>query len=340
MKEDSDVDAYAYEERIDELLNGFIDDELGARQRTEVERLIAHDVKIEQRLVQLQKCRTLVGSLPRAEAPPQILEGIKASPAWASPAPLQEELPAHDQRAGRIHLLGRRVLSAAAMIALVGILAGVIYTIMAPETASVPPVMVADRQPTANIGVPGSARGAVVASEFNGRLELRTSSLAQVDAIINTAIAENGLSDTIDDVRKPNERIIHYVRCSREALNSLLAGLAEVWPRLDSAAMFVDTEVFAGQVAVNDVTAEQIVEIIDQDNPEKRVALARDFGLLNNVAAQLPAGEILSAIEGEAPTLITTPKVMITGGDFETNPKPASKMEDDKTIRLTVVVSR
>ena len=55
MKEDSDMDAYAYEGRIDELLSGFIDDELPARQRTEAERLIAHDPKIEQRLVQLQK---------------------------------------------------------------------------------------------------------------------------------------------------------------------------------------------------------------------------------------------------------------------------------------------
>ena len=133
MKEDSDMDAYAYDGRIDELLSGFIDDELETRQRTEVERLMARDPRIQQRLVQLQKCRMLVGSLPCAEAPPQILQGVKASLAEESTAQAQEEL-AGNQRAGRIHLLGRRILSAAAMIALVGVLAGVIYTIVAPET--------------------------------------------------------------------------------------------------------------------------------------------------------------------------------------------------------------
>ena len=55
MKEDSDMDAYAYDGRIEELLNGFIDDELETRQRTEVERLIARDRRIQRRLVQLQE---------------------------------------------------------------------------------------------------------------------------------------------------------------------------------------------------------------------------------------------------------------------------------------------
>ncbi len=334
MKENSDVDAYAYEERIDELLNGFIDDELAARQRTEAERLIAHDASIEQRLVQLQKCRTLVGSLPRAEAPPQILEGIKASLAWTSVAPLQEE-PAHDQRMGRIHLLGRRMLSAAAMITLVGILAGVIYTIVAPETGSDRPALVVDHQPSANIGVIRPAPSAVVALEFSGMLELRTSSLAQVDAIINAAIEENGLSDSIGDVREVNNRI-HYMRCSREGLNLLLADLKNVWPRLDSATMRVDTKVFGRQVTIDAVTTEQIGEIVDQDSYEKRIELAKDFGVLNSVAERMPGRDILAAIEGEGPGLMTIRRPFFTGP----NAKAASETEDQKTVRLTIIISR
>ena len=41
MKENPNMNTYSGEERIDELLNGYIDDELGPRQHTEVERLIA-----------------------------------------------------------------------------------------------------------------------------------------------------------------------------------------------------------------------------------------------------------------------------------------------------------
>ena len=44
---------------MDELLNSFIDGELTPRQQTEVQRLIAHEEKVAQRLRQLQKCKML-----------------------------------------------------------------------------------------------------------------------------------------------------------------------------------------------------------------------------------------------------------------------------------------
>jgi hypothetical protein len=337
MKEDSDMDAYAYEERIDELLNGFIDDELAARQRTEVERLIAHDVRIEQRLVQLQKCRTLVGSLPRAEAPRQILEGVKASLVRTSPAPLQEE-PAHDQRAGRMHLLGRRMLSAAAMITLVGILAGVIYTIVAPETAIHQPEVAVDRQPPVGTGMLEPVSDASVALAFNGRLELKTSALDEVAAIINRAIEENDLSDSIGDVREANRRI-HYVRCGRKGLNSLLTGLNSVWSKLDSTTMRVDTEVFGGEVRIDAVTTEQIAEIVDQGSHERRIEFAKDIAVLNSMAERMPGGGILAAIEGQSPSFMSIPKPFITGPESP-NAKTPSETEYEKTVRLTIIVSR
>ena len=338
MKEDSDMDAYAYEEeRIDELLSGFIDDELATRQRTEVVRLMARDPKIQQRLVQLQECRMLVSSLPCAEAPPQILQGVKASLSGTSPAPAQEE-PARNQRAGRIHLLGRRMLSAAAMLTLVGILAGVIYTIVAPETALHQPEVAVDHQPPLGTEMlkPVSHTPAPAALAFSGRLELKTSALAEVAAIINRVIEENDLSDSIGGVREANRRV-HYVRCSREGLNSLLADLKGLWPNLDSATMFIDTELYGRQVTVNAVTTEQIGQIIDQDSYEKRIELAKDLAVLNSMAEHMPGGEILAAIKGEDPSLMTIPRPMITGGELP-NAKPASEAE--KTVRLTIIVGR
>lgn len=337
MKEDSDMDAYAAEGRIDELLNGFIDDELAVRQRTELERLIAHDVKIERRLAQLKKCRALVGLLPCAEAPPQILQGIKTSLAATSIVQQQEE-PAYNQRAGRIHLLCRRMLSAAAMIGLVGVLAGVIYTIIAPETVLDQPAIVVDRQLPVGTQMLEPVFDTSVALAFSGKLELRTSALPEVAAIINRAIEENNLSDSIGDVRETNKRV-HYVKCSREGLNLLLANLDDVWPRLDSATMLIDTDVFGRQVAVDAVTTEQIGRIVEQDSSEKRIELAKDFELLNSMAEHLPGGEIFAAIEGKGPSSMTIPRPMITGGELP-NAKSASKMKDAKTIRLTIIVSR
>ena len=333
MKEDRDMGTQSGEERIDELLSGYIDDELATRQRTEVERLIAHDAKIERRLEQLQKCRTLIGSLPCAEAPPQILEAVKAS--LASTVAIYEQ-SSYGKRMGRIHLLGRRILSAAAMLGLVGLLAGVVYTILAPNAPSDGPPVVMDRPPSEIIESTKPAPAISPALAFSGRLELKTGIPAKVGAVIKTTIEENGLSDSVGDIREPGKRI-HYVRCSKQGLNSLLAGLENVWPRLDSATMLIDTEVFGRQVAIDAVTTGQIAEIIGRDSHEGRIELARGFDLLNTTAASMPGAEVLSPIEAETANLMTIPKPLIVGPSTQKAPDEA---EADKTIRLTIILSR
>ncbi len=94
---------------IDELLNSFIDGELPPRQQTEVQRLIAHDPQVGQRLRQLQKCKMLLASLPFAEAPAGMLENIKAALErealpYGPPSPLEEsagsETPVRSQSLG------------------------------------------------------------------------------------------------------------------------------------------------------------------------------------------------------------------------------------------------
>lgn len=326
------MDTGTGEERIDELLNGYIDDELGTRQRTEVERLIAHDERIGLRLRRLQKCRTLIGSMPCAEAPPQVLRQLKAS--LAATAPLYVESN-HNRRVGRIHLLARKLVSAAAMLALVALLAGVIYTILAPETVPDGPPVVVDRQPSENIEPARPAPARSRARAFSGRLELKTTVPAEVGAILRTAIEENGLADSIGDVREPNRRI-HYLKCSREGLNSLLAALEGVWPKLDSSTMVIDTDVFNAPVAVDAVTPDQIVEIIEQDSLRERIELAKDFDLLNTAIAKLPGAGIRSAIEGETPSLAIE-KPIIVGPSAR---KATDVAEADKTIRLTIILSK
>lgn len=326
MKVDPNMDAYSVEERIDELLNGYVDDELGTRQRTEVERLIANDAQIKQRLRQLQKCRALLGSIPCAEAPPQILRQLQAS--LASAARLRDR-SIYEQRAGRIHLLARKALSAAAMLALAALLGAVIYTILAPES---PTSNHLARENIETVTPPASTP----LLAFSGKLELKTSYPAEVNAIIGATIAENGLADSAGGIREPNKRI-HYLRFSREDLNSLLAGLDAVWPRLDSAKMVLDTEVFGGEVSVEAVTTGQIAEIIDQRSSEERVELAKDFHLLNTMAQNIPGGTIREAIEGEPSDLII-PRPIITG-PRKTSQSP-EKATEDKTIRLTITLSR
>ena len=332
---------------MDELLNSFIDGELPARQQTEVQRLVDHEEKIAHRLQQLQKCKMLLSSLPVTEAPPQILENVKASLARK---PLLVEQPlAFDERAGTRHLLGRKVFAAAAMLGLVGILTAVVYTIVAPEAVTQRPVAVERRDlPTAvDVVKPGPT---IVAAPFSGRLELRTSYLPAVVAFINRAIEDNVPSDEWIASDQSNVKEPHALICSSESFNLLLAELGNIWDKLDSAHFFVDTEVFGEQVVVDAVTAEQISGIVNQDDSKRRMEVAKDFAVLNNMAELLPGREILTAIDDTTVGLITPPKPVLTWNQKTEKKSPASPAtlgsdqnpplagKENKNIHLTITV--
>ena len=332
---------------MDELLNSFIDGELPARQHTEVQRLVDHEEKIAQRLQQLRKCKMLLSSLPVTEAPPQILENVKASLARK---PLLVEQPlAFDERAGTRHLLGRKVFAAAAMLGLVGILTAVVYTIVAPETVRQRRVAVERRDlPTAvDVVKPGPT---IVAAPFSGRLELRTSYLPAVVSFINRAIEDNVPSDEWIASDQSNVKEPHALICSSESFNLLLAELGNIWDKLDSAHFFVDTEVFGEQVVVDAVTAEQILGIVNQDDSKRRMEVAKDFAVLNNMAELLPGREILAAIDDTTLGLITPPKPVLTWNQKTEKKSPASPAtlgsdknpplagKENKNIHLTITV--
>jgi len=320
---------------MDELLNSFIDGELPARQQTEVQRLIAHDEKVAQRLRQLQKCKMLLSSLPVAEAPPQILENVKTS--LARRTLLVEQPTAFDEHIGARHLLGRKLFAAAAMLGLVGILTAVVYTIVAP-TVPQGPVAVEPREQLPIVEAVEPSPTIVAAAPFSGRLELQTNYLPAVVAFINRAIEENIPSDEWiasdrSDVREP-----HALICSSESFNLLLAELGNIWDKLDSATLVVDTEVFGQQVVVDAVTAEQIAGIVNQDDSQRRIEVAKDFAVLNNIAEYLPGTRVLTAIDDTTVGLITPPKPVLTSNQ-ETIKKSATGAEADKNIRLIITVT-
>ncbi len=325
MKENSDEKKYGADTRIDELLNSFIDGELTAAQQAEVEHLVAQNVQAERRLRQLQRCKLLVGSLPCAEVPFEVLEGIRTS---LSRMTMPGETGIRSVRAGKRHLLARRVLSTAAMIGLVAVLASVIYTIVTPQATPQRPAALGSRQ----------AIPAVASLGFSGRLELKTDDLTAVGTFVNRAIEDRGLSDTIRQ-----DRYIYSLSCNMKEFNALLADLEMIWPQLDAATLFVNTEIFGRPVAVNNVTTGQIARIAGQDNPQKRIEVAKDFDAVNTLVARLPGREIASAIEGQNNSLVRewrVPKPVLTSPSRETAGRPSNQTQEQETIRLTIVVNQ
>ncbi len=338
MKENPDTD---------ELLNSYIDDELTPRQRTEVQRLVNHDPQIAQRLRELERCKMLVASLPFDEAPAEMLENIKTS--LERKTFLEQRFTDLDRQAGAIHLLARRVLSAAAMIGLVAILTAVIYTIISPESAPEKPVASEIlKQPVEKPDTAEPAPNLVAAAEqpvskpamtepaFNGRLELKTKAFVAVDAFIKRAIEDNGLFEYSGSRSYPGKSV-HAFSCGRQAFGLLLADLENIWTRCDSVRLFVETGQANEEVMVNVANAEQIAKIINQDNLENRVKVAKDLAALNKMTAFLPGKEALATIDGEKPDFVTIPKPVLTSSE-KTIKKPAALTQDDQKIHLTIVV--
>lgn len=325
MKENSDENKYAADARTDELLNSFIDGELPAAQQAQVKELIARDVQIAQRLRQLQKCKMLVGSLPRVEIPSRVAQGIRA----------QLEMPTIDFRSSIFNRSGRpdraidnrkfarRVLAAAAMIGLAAVLAATIYTILTPQITPQKPVAIESRQSPI--------------ADFSGRLELKTGDLAAVSTFINRAIEDKGISEGVQQ-----EKHIYSVSCSTKQFNALLTDLQTIWHGLDSTTLFVNTEVFGKPVAVNNVTTGQIAQIAAQNNLQKRIEAAKDFDAMNTLVARLPDREIQAAIEGANDSPIRewrAPKPVLTTSDRKPAQRPSGESEEPQTIHLTIVVN-
>jgi hypothetical protein len=319
MKENPDTNMNDSNERIDELLNCYIDDELTAEQKAEVESLVGQDVKIANRLRQFQKCRIFVGSMPVAEAPAGVLEGVKAS---LSELSLPDEQLVYEEQSGRKYILLRKVLAAAAMIGLAAVLSTVIHRFV--------PVQSTPEAPPARI---------VTTSEFSGRLELKTNALNAVDAFIKSAIDDNAISAS-NNLERQQGRRIYSLSCSNKGLNSLLTDLDKIWSKLDSATLFVDTEVFGVQTEVDAVTTKQIAKIAGQENSEKRIELAKDFAVINSMAEQMPDKEIRVAIEAGKPDLaeqwqgskpvLTEPQKIVK--------KPVDQVQEKQDVHLTIIL--
>ncbi len=332
---------------IDELLNCFIDDELTARQRTGVQRMIDHDYEVAGRLERLRRCRMLVNSLPRAEAPEGMLEDIKAS--LERRTLLGEAADSYDERAGARHLLGRKVLTVAAMIGLVAVLAAVVYTIVAPETATKGPVAVepvsgpgAAKYETAVKGSkPGTAvsagKSVAAAAEigpgFVGRLELTTSRPHRVAAFVNKAIEAGGFLNQAYQTTATAPSIV----CGRDDLALFFEELEGIWAAVDSARLFVETGQGANPVVVNDISLEQIMKVIGRDSFEESIRLAGDFAFLNSMADLVPGKELLVAVEPKAAGLMTAPKPTLTSSAGLPR-EPVDRAGAEGNVYLSIVI--
>ena len=325
---------------LDELLSSFMDGELSPRQRTEVQRMAAHDPQVARRLQQLQNSRSLFSSLPMAKAPSDLLEQIKASLERHS---LLQEQPLIGHRSmGAWHLAVRRFVSAAALIALLGVLGVVVYQIVSPgprggagRLASNESLLLT--RPDQGIVPPATM---VADGGFTGRLELRTARLAFADTFVAREIENSGLSGRLEPDIVNNQRV-YRVTGSREGVNRLVASLSRVWQNFDGAVLAVARPENSGTpVLVESITPEQAVGIVAQNSTKASIEAAASYAAMNRLAKNMPGSEIRPLIQYDPSVLLASasiPRPRETGPDASAPATPA-RPEGKAQVSLTIVL--
>lgn len=335
---------------IDQLLNAFIDDELAPRQITEVHRLLANNPNIAERLKELQKCKILVSSLPAAKAPPEMLENIKAS--LERKTLLTQQSCDFSGRRGQRELMFRKLITAAAMIGLVAILATVIYTIVKPQPKPQRMLTVETSQPPAEI-IPAPktnlkapveqkqqiAKAPLIENLFIGRLELKTHYPVDAEEIIVNAAKQNNLFDNFTSVEADEN--VFILKCSKKALASFLVDLNSLWVDIDSARLFVDCPQTSQTAAVDSVTAQQIVDIANQETDKKRVEIAKAFSFLNSLSVTSTEKSPPATLDRDYSDILvllnTIPKPILTS-PAETGKKYIGRTDTRQEVTLAIVL--
>jgi len=329
---------------IDELLNGFIDGELSARQQTELQRLLSHDAEIAERLRRLQRCRMLVNSLPREKAPAGLVEDVKATlerrALWAhSP-------DAFDEQKGTRGLLLRKVTAAAAMILLAAVLGAVIYVIMAPErradapaAVDTPRVTQGQRRVRPAAEVAAVKQGQISSPEAEGGLLVcRLHLTAEQPQIVSAYVRKIIESAAVLNKTYPGNSNVCSVVCSRGQFRELLADMEGIWARLDSARLFIDSSPAGEQIVVETITAEQIAGIAARDNLPDSLKAAKQFAAFNAVARQLPGKKLLAAARQSRQEMLAIPKPVLTSGERSLQ-RAADAPDQKKEVCLIIVVN-
>ncbi|MCD6395632.1 MAG: hypothetical protein J7M40_19280 [Planctomycetes bacterium] len=287
---------------LEELLSAYIDDELPERQRTQVKRLVEHDEKIADDLRYLEKQKELLAALPVVSAPGDMLNGVKAAVERKAVSADADRVEARDEAPRRIYT--RRLSATAAMIlAPVGILAWVVWTIIMPLSNPGSP-----KEPLVGHGGPGVVvKSPGISFPLTASLQLTTPQVISMGDFINKAIYKYNLVNFTANISAGDASKTYTITAGREQIVNLLTDLAGVWDKCDSTSMTVHGRAMSAHARVENITPQQAIALYQVDIFDDPFRLAGNFDRMNRILRSMPGYGIIetgpmTAIELPIPT--------------------------------------
>ncbi len=283
---------------IEVLISGYLDDMLSQRQHTEVERLLQHDTIFARKFARIKKQKELLKSMPKVAAPDDMFDDIKHFLDRKHHIAQTIE----NANAGLRHLFWRKVLTSAAMFALVGLLGVVVYNILIPVSPS-------DTEKVANI--PSYTRPASVTASaaettelaagelpgaypINASLRLRTNDITAINSFIEKAIYNNGLLDYTIPHRQ-TERSTYQLTCSAESVVAFLSDIDSAFSRCRDAELTVFGKDITSNVVIKDVSAAEMATFYRNDPSSDHLQLAKGIAGFKEILRDMPAPVLLDS---------------------------------------------
>jgi len=310
---------------LEELLSSYIDGELSERQCNEVKRLVGHSEEAAAMLKQLQKNKALLGSLPRAQAPAHLFENVRAS--LERSVLLDEYHGKASAKAGIVHLYTRKMIAAAAMIALFAALSVVVYNIVKTDA---PPQHI-----TMNTNWQKTPEKTIVKSPITSlakmELQLQTDQATAVNQFLyRNIILDNGLQDSAT-IKNDTDRSVYAISCSQARAQMVLEGLGMIWDKFNGSQLSME----GLETPVVNVTIAQAIEIVKEPSAQGQIKLAKDFSAANKERFE-SSGTVVAAADGNNVPEVAIIKPALASGAAKPGPNEPA---DTQKISLTIIVT-
>lgn len=333
-------------ELIKEQLNCYIDGELDERKSNELKRLIDNDSQVQSLYDSLRRYKNLMDAAGQTAAPEHLCDSITAR---LEREVLLADTGTYSLKAGRRHLMIRHLMTAAAVIALAAVLSIIVFDIFVPKSSRQQllsgtlrkkavrqvlyekPFAETKQQEDKKIVPEKSFDVPLVAV-----LKLKTNNPIEVDWFVAKALTTTNLFNRTTSIDRQPGTVRYVINCGNQSIVNLVQELSFIWPQCVSTKIDVGTEQLGKYITINNISAEQAMEICKTENFGQRLRMANDLAVINKFTSPAVADRLYAAADINYELLIAQkPTLTSTEKNQSANPPP----DNIKNATLTIIVT-
>ena len=333
-------------EQIEELLNSYIDGELDERKSNEVKRLMDNDKEIQSLYDSLKRYKSLMQTVSRLPVPEGLCENITTR---LERHILLADTDIYSHKAGRRHLMARRLMTAAAVIALAAVLSVIVFDIFVPKSSR--------QQLLTNVMRKRATKQVLYEKPFDETkqqedkqivpekaadvplvaiLTLETKSPIEVDWLVAKALTTTNLFNQTAAIDRQLGSVRYVLNCNKDSLVSLLQELSFIWPQCTNTKMDIGTEQVGKYITINNISTQQLLEICKAENFGQRLRMANDLAVINKVTSPVVIDRLYAIADTDYDLFKPQKPVLTSVEKTQTASQPSGNIKNATLIIIVI----